>query len=77
MEIHNVTIKDEDYPLSMLLVDKREQYDLISIDGLIVVPLCQVIDTLMSVKPDVIVRKGKKVCPNCGANMEAVNSETR
>lgn len=67
MDIHNVRYGDKDYPLQMSLVDGKENYDLISIDGLILVPLVQVIDKMMCVEPDVIIRNGKKICTNCGS----------
>ena len=70
MNIHNVKETDTDYPLCMSLVDNKEKYDLISIDGLMLVPLVQVIDLMTSVKPDVVLRNGQKYCPNCGAKME-------
>lgn len=54
----------------MLLVDGKENYSLISLDGVILVPLYQVIDKLMCVKPDEVLRNGKRVCPNCGAYMQ-------
>lgn len=61
--------EDKEYPTPMFLVDNKERYDIIKLDGLDVVPLAQVIDKLTSVEPDVIIRKGKKICPNCGADM--------
>ena len=68
-DIHNVEFTDKDYPLPMLLVDGKENYSLISLDGVILVPLCQVIDKLMCVKPDEVLRNGKRICPNCGQEM--------
>lgn len=67
--VHNVHANDSDYPSAMLAVSGKENYDLISIDGLICVPLFQVIDKLMSVTPDVIVRNGVKYCPSCGTEI--------
>jgi len=69
MNIHNVKETDADYPLCMLLVDNKEKYDLISMDGLMLVPLVQVIDLIASIKPDIVLRHGKKYCPNCGTKM--------
>ena len=69
MDIHNVKFEDKDYPILMLLVDEREKYDLISVDGEIFIPLYQVIDDLICIQPDAIIRDGKRVCPNCGADM--------
>ena len=68
-EIHLVKPTDEDYPVHMELVEHKERYSLISLDGLILVPLVQVIDALSGIKADVIVKNGKKICPNCGARM--------
>ena len=60
---------DKDYPIIMNLVYNAEQYDLLMLDKLIYVPLYQVIDELINIKPDVIIKNGKKICPNCGADM--------
>ena len=75
MSEDNISIKllnptDENYPIIMNLVYNAEQYDLLMLDNLILVPLYQVIDKLTDIKPDVIIRKGKKICPNCGAKLE-------
>ena len=60
---------DKDYPIIMNLVYNAEQYDLLMLDKLVYVPLYQVIDELIDIKPDVIIKNGKKICPNCGAEM--------
>ena len=60
---------DKDYPIIMNLVYNAEQYDLLMLDKLIYIPLYQVIDELIDIKPDVIIKNGKKICPNCGAEM--------
>ena len=60
---------DKDYPIIMNLVYNAEQYDLLMLDKLIYVPLYQVIDELIDIKPDAIIKNGKKICPNCGAEM--------
>ena len=66
MSEDNISIKllnptDENYPIIMNLVYNAEQYDLLMLDNLILVPLYQVIDKLTDIKPDVIIRKGKKI----------------
>ena len=63
--IHNVKPGDEDYPLVMELIPFKEKYHLISIDGIIVVPLFELIDTLSSVKPNIVLRNGVECCPTC------------
>ena len=68
-EIHLIKPIDADYPVCMELVENKERYSLISLDGLILVPLVQVIDAISGIKADVIVKNGKKICPNCGAEM--------
>ena len=45
-DIHIIKPNDKDYPECMKLVPHKENYDLISMDNLIVVPLVQVIDIL-------------------------------
>ena len=70
MEIKEIKPTDRDYPIIMGLVDKPEQYTLFKLDGLTVVPLYQVIDALLTIKPDVNVRNGIKYCANCGKKME-------
>lgn len=70
MEIKEIKPTDKEYPIIMCLVNKPEQYTLFSLDGLTVVPLYQVIDALLTIKPDVNVVNGIKYCPNCGARME-------
>lgn len=77
MNMHNVRPGDQDYPLHMLLVEDREKYDLISVDGLVLIPLFQVVDKLMCVTPDVIIRNGKRICPNCGAKMKGEDDVKR
>lgn len=69
-EIHLIKPVDDDYPVCMELVENKERYSLISLDGLILVPLVQVIDAISGIKADVIVKNGKKICPNCGAEMK-------
>ena len=64
-EIHIIRPEDKDYPIAMNLVPFKEKYDLISIDGLVVVPLTQVLDAISEVKADVIERNGVKCCPTC------------
>ena len=70
MEIKEIKPTDKEYPIIMCLVDKPEKYTLFDLGGLTVVPLCQVIDALLTIKPDVNVVNGVKYCPNCGAKME-------
>ena len=70
MNIHELKPQDKDYPIIMSLVPNAEKYDLFSIDGCAFVPLFQVVDALMVVKPDIIVRNGKRFCANCGKAME-------
>ena len=70
MKISEIKPGDKEYPICMHLVDKPEQYTLFNIGGLTVVPLHQVIDALLTVKPDVKVVNGIKYCPNCGKRME-------
>lgn len=73
--IHIIRQTDDDYPLSMYLVPNKEQYDLISIDGLVVVPLVQVLNAISSVKADIIIRDGVKYCANCGRILNAVTKK--
>lgn len=63
--IHVIKVGDKDYPLVMELVPFAEKYNLLSINGLTVVPLCQVIDALSVIKADYIIRNGIKCCPTC------------
>ena len=71
INVHEVKPTDEDYPaLVMCLVPKADQYTLFSIDRMTVVPLYQVIDAIMTIKPDTITRDGVEYCANCGAKME-------
>lgn len=65
MTITKLTDKDKDYPLIMCLVPNKEKYDLFSVDGMVVVPLFQVIDAISEVKADAIIRNGVKCCPTC------------
>lgn len=70
LKINEIKPTDKEYPVYMCLVDKPEQYTLFNIDGLTVVPLYQVIDALLTIKPDIKVVNGIKYCANCGAKME-------
>lgn len=71
INIHEVKPTDEDYPtFVMSLVQKAEQYTLFSIDGMTVVPLFQVLDAIMAIKPDTIRRNGIEYCANCGAEIK-------
>ena len=54
----------------MSLVPKAEQYTLFSINGMTVVPLFQVLDAIMAIKPDTIKRNGIEYCANCGAEIK-------
>jgi hypothetical protein len=68
--VHEVKPTDKDYPaLVMSLVPKAEQYTLFSIDKMKVVPLFQVLDAIMAIKPDIIRRDGVEYCANCGARI--------
>ena len=74
MSEDNINIKllkptDKNYPILMNLVYNAKQYDLLMLDNLILVPLYQVIDKLIDIKPDAIIKNGEKICPNCGAKM--------
>lgn len=69
MEINEIKPTDKEYPIIMCLVDKPEKYTLFDLDGLTVVPLCQVIDAILTIKPDVNVVNGVKYCANCGAKL--------
>ena len=65
-DIHLVQPNDKDYPtLMMKLVPNAEHYQLISMDGLILVPLNQVFDALSEIKADSIIRNGVECCPKC------------
>lgn len=71
-KVHMVKENDEDYPtMQMLLVPYRHKYDLMSVDGLIVVPLHQVIDDISEPKADYILQDGVKYCPKCMKPIEA------
>ena len=81
MSEDNINIKllkptDENYPIIMNLVYNAEQYDLLMFDKLIFVPLYQVIDKLTDIKPDIIIKNGEKICPNCGHDMRDENERT-
>ena len=65
-DVHNVNPEDKDYPITMKLVPFADKYSLISVEGLIVVPLIQVLDEISSVKADLIRRNGVDCCPKCG-----------
>jgi len=67
----NIRASDPDYPLEMMLVPNREQYALIELGGVVLVPLHQVIDALSSVKPNWVKRNGVKYCYNCGRKANA------
>lgn len=54
--IHIIKAGDKDYPSVMELVPFAEKYDLLSINGVIVVPLFQVIDAISDIKADYIIR---------------------
>ncbi len=70
IDIHEVKPTDKDYPaLIMSLVPKAEQYTLLSINGVTVVPLFQVLDAIMTIKPDTIIIDGVEYCANCGAKI--------
>lgn len=70
MNIHKVKPQDKDYPMFMMLVPNADKYELISIDGDMFVRLFEVLDAIMVVKPDIIVKNGKRFCANCGKAME-------
>jgi hypothetical protein len=73
ISIHELKPTDNDYPtLVMKLVPKAEQYTLFRVNGMTVVPLFQVIDAIMTIKPDTIRRNGVDYCSNCGAKMQGV-----
>lgn len=62
---------DKEYPkLMMALVDNPERYDIYEGGGYDLVPLIQVLDALSGIKADEIVRNGKRICPNCGAEIK-------
>lgn len=70
--VHMVKESDKDYPtMQMLLVPYRHKYNLMSIDGLIVVPLHQVIDDISEPKADYILQDGVKYCPKCMKPIDA------
>ena len=76
IDIHEVKPTDKDYPtIVMSLVPKSEQYTLFSINGMTVVPLFQVLDAIMAIKPDIIRRNGIEYCANCGAKITADKAE--
>ena len=75
MSEDNISIKllkptDKNYPILMNLVYNAEQYDLLMLDNLILVPLYQVIDKLIDIKPDAIIKNVEKICPNCRVKMQ-------
>ena len=70
MNFREIKPQDKDYPMYMMLVPNAEKYNLFSIDGCTFVPLFQVIDALMVVKPDINVINGERFCANCGKKME-------
>ena len=64
IDIHTVKPGDKDYPLSMAHVPFAEKYNLISFDGLVCVPLFQVVNAI-SGPNGYIIRNGIKCCPTC------------
>lgn len=71
INVHEMKPTDKDYPtLVMSLVPKAEQYTLFSINGLTVVPLVQVLDAIMAIKPDTVRKNGIEYCANCGAEIK-------
>lgn len=76
INIHEVKNTDKDYPVVMNLVPKAEQYTLFSINGMTVVPLFQVIDAIIAIKPDTIIRNGIEYCANCGAKITDKENDT-
>lgn len=71
MIVRHITLSDKDYPIvAMSLVEDREKYDLFKIDDLTVVPLCQVIDLMETVKPSYIKKDNKCYCPICNSEVK-------
>ena len=64
--VRKIEPDDKDYPLAMKLVPFAEKYNLISIDGLTLVPLFEVIEAISLIKADIVRKNGVDCCPTCG-----------
>lgn len=59
-----------DYPAVAYCIHDHKSYSFLKLGDVYFVPLFQVVDVLLGIKPDVVIRDGIRYCNNCGAKLD-------